>query len=139
MDEGDFGHAWGGIAGLQFSLSTVWTDARRDGHHLTDLTRWMSDRTARLAGIHHRKGSLQPGHDADFVIWDPDARFTLTRDMIRHKHKVTPYEGKTLDGVVHATFVRGRKIHDIQDIHDINATAPASRAAACCGLHITAK
>ena len=131
MEEGDFGNAWGGIAGLQFSLSTVWTDACRAGHDLTSMTRWMSDRTSRLAKLHHRKGSLQPGHDADFVVWDPDATFTLTPAMIRHKHKVTPYEGKTLRGVVHATFVRG------QNVYQINEKPGTPRP--CHGLHITAK
>jgi allantoinase len=111
MEEGDFGHAWGGIAGLQFSLSTVWTEARRTGHQITDLVGWMSDRTARLAGLHHRKGALIPGHDADLVIWDPEAQFTLTKDLIRHRHKITPYEGKTLTGAVEATYVRGQLIY----------------------------
>jgi allantoinase len=131
MEEGDFGHAWGGIAGLQFSLSTVWTEACRAGQDLAAITRWMSDRTSRLAKLHHRKGSLQPGHDADFVVWDPDATFKLTAGMIRHKHKVTPYEGKTLRGVVHATFVRGQKVYDITDKPDTPRP--------CHGQHITTK
>jgi allantoinase len=29
-----------------------------------------------------------------------------------HRHKLTPYEGKTLSGVVKKTFLRGRKIYD---------------------------
>jgi allantoinase len=74
---------------------------------------------------------LRPGHDADFVVWDPDATFTLTPGMIRHKHKVTPYEGKTLRGVVHATFVRG------QNVYQINEKPGTPRP--CHGLHITAK
>ncbi len=111
MEEGDFGHAWGGISGLQFSLSTVWTEARRTGHQITDLVAWMSERTARLGGLHHRKGALIPGHDADIVIWDPEAEFTLTKELIRHRHKITPYEGKTLTGVVESTYVRGQLVY----------------------------
>ena len=111
IEDGDFGHAWGGIAGLQFSLSTVWTEARRAGHQITDLVGWMSAQTARLAGLHRRKGALTPGHDADFVVWDPEGQFTLTREIIRHRHKITPYEGKTLTGIVEATYVRGQLVY----------------------------
>lgn len=115
MEEGDFGHAWGGISGLQFSLSTVWTEARRSGHSITDLVGWMCDRTARLTGLHHRKGALIPGRDADIVVWNPEAQFTLTKDLIRHRHKITPYEGKTLTGAVESTYVRGQLIYQKKD------------------------
>jgi allantoinase len=43
LDTGDFGVAWGGIAGLQVTLSAVWTEARRRGHTLCDVVRWMAD------------------------------------------------------------------------------------------------
>ncbi len=49
----DFATAWGGISGLQLSLPAVWTEARRRGHTLEDVVRWMSTRTARLAWPRH--------------------------------------------------------------------------------------
>ncbi len=42
------------------------------------------------------------------MIWDDAARFTVEPGMIRHRHKVTPYAGRTLEGVVERTFLRGR-------------------------------
>ena len=42
--------------------------------------------------------------DADFVIWNPEATFTVTPDLIQHRHKVTPYMGAQLKGVVSDTL-----------------------------------
>ena len=48
---GDFAAAWGGIASLQLGLPAVWTEARRRGHELADVVRWMSSGPAALAGL----------------------------------------------------------------------------------------
>lgn len=110
LESGDFQNAWGGIASLQFGLPAIWTAARTRGFSLPDVARWMAYNPAKLVGLDQRKGSIAPGFDADFVIFDPDASFTVTPSMIIHRHKVTPYEGSTLTGVVHSTFLRGKKI-----------------------------
>jgi len=33
-------------------------------------------------------------------------------EALQHRHKLTPYEGRVLSGVVEKTFLRGRKIYD---------------------------
>ncbi|MFN0159142.1 MAG: allantoinase AllB [Bacteroidota bacterium] len=112
LETGDFQSAWGGISSLQFGLSIMWTEAKRRGHSLSHIAEWMCRRPAGLVGLDGKKGAIAAGHDADLVVFDPDASFTVTQDMIHHRHKVTPYEGKTLQGKVHATFLRGMKIYD---------------------------
>ncbi|HWS54903.1 MAG TPA: allantoinase AllB [Pyrinomonadaceae bacterium] len=111
-DEGDFMQAWGGISSLQFRLPIMWTEAQRRGHTLADLARWLAREPARLAGLGGRKGSIAPGLDADLVIFDPEATFRVTPDLVEHRHKLTPYAGRTLAGVVEATFLRGRRIYE---------------------------
>jgi allantoinase len=111
-EQGDFMQAWGGIASLQFGLPVMWTNARARGFGLQQLSEWMAHRPAQLAGLQHRKGLLKPGYDADLVIWNPDATFTVEPSIIHHKHKLTPYNGRTLHGVVETVFVRGQKISD---------------------------
>jgi allantoinase len=111
MDEGDVLHAWGGIASLQFGLSSVWTRARARGFGLTDLVRWMCQRPAEFIGFGDRKGQIAVGYDADLVIWDPEATFTVDPAQIHFRHKVTPYSQQTLSGVVHRTLLRGQDIY----------------------------
>ena len=111
-EQGDFMQAWGGIASLQFGLPVMWTNAQARGFGWRELTEWMSRRPAQLAGLQHCKGQLKPGYDADLVIWNPDATFIVEPSIIHHKHKLTPYNGRTLHGVVETVFVRGQKVYD---------------------------
>lgn len=110
-EEGNFQTAWGGIASLSVALPVMWTEARRRGFSLADIARWMGERPARLAGCDARKGRIEAGADADFVVLDPDAEFTVTEDRLYHRHSVSPYLGETLSGVVKRTYLRGRVVY----------------------------
>ncbi|MEO3847144.1 allantoinase AllB [Streptomyces sp. B8F3] len=110
LKTGDFATAWGGISSLQLGLPAVWTEARRRGHGLADVARWMAAGPARLAGL-TAKGAIEPGRDADFAVLDPDAAFTVDPAGLEHKNRVTAYAGRRLTGVVRATWLRGRRIH----------------------------
>jgi allantoinase len=103
---GDFSAAWGGISSLQLTLPVVWTAARARGYALADVTRWMSARTAAIAGL-AAKGAIAPGRDADLVVLAPDESFTVDPARLQHRHPVTPYAGRRLDGVVRRTWLRG--------------------------------
>jgi allantoinase len=73
---------------------------------------WMSARPAALAGFGARKGRIVPGGDADLVIWDPEAEFTVDASRLQQRHKLTPYAGRRLRGLVKTTFVRGARVWD---------------------------
>jgi len=109
---GDFLDAWGGIASLQLSLPAVWTEARARGFSLTNLADWLCAAPAKLAGLAHQKGTIAPGRDADLVIWNPDASFKVDPAQLHHRHKLTPYAGRELMGIVESTFLRGVKIYE---------------------------
>ncbi|HET9211181.1 MAG TPA: allantoinase AllB, partial [Thermoanaerobaculia bacterium] len=110
IEAGDFREAWGGISSLQLALPAVWTGARERGFTVADLAEWMCAAPARLAGLEGRKGKIAPGYDADLVIWDPEASFVVDAERLHHRHKLTPYAGRTLHGVVRRTLLRGETI-----------------------------
>ncbi|MHA7631693.1 allantoinase AllB [Corallococcus sp. M7] len=112
LEAGDFSGAWGGIAGLQLSVSAVWTGMRAHGMSLDALVDRMAHRTAKLAGLSGRKGAIRPGLDADFVVFAPEARFKVAPEDIRHRHRLTPYAGRELEGRVMRTYLRGQRIFD---------------------------
>lgn len=112
MKEGDFNKAWGGIASLQFGLPAVWTFAKQKGHQLEEVVAWMSEKTAKFAGLYGTKGKIAPGFDADIVMLDPEDTFVVEKKNVHHKHKETPHEGRKFNGVVKRTFVRGTKVYD---------------------------
>ena len=82
LEEGDFFNAWGGIAGLQFSLSAIWTMWKNDhlleSIGLNQLSFQMSGRVAQFLGLSHRKGFIRSGYDADLVVWDPEKEKTIS-------------------------------------------------------------
>lgn len=110
LDSGDFQKAWGGIAGLQFSLPVMWTKARMHGGSVLQISDWMSKKVATFLKMDHRKGKIAKGYDADLVVWNPEASFKVATADIFHRHKVTPYLGEELFGKVETTFVNGIKV-----------------------------
>jgi allantoinase len=109
---GDFSRAWGGIASLELSLAATWSGASARGFGLADIARWMSLAPSALAGLRDRKGTIAPGRDADLIVWDPDAEFVVDPGTLTQRHKLTPYEGSRLRGIVRKTFLRGRLVWD---------------------------
>ncbi len=111
-ESGDFLRAWGGISSLQLRLPIVWTEARRRGFSLLDLSRWLCSAPSKLVGLDGRKGLIKIAYDADLVIWNPAKQFTVDAATLHHRHKLTPYQGRVVQGFVEKTFLRGRKIYD---------------------------
>lgn len=109
VDGGDFGRAWGGIAGVQVQLSVVWTEARRRGIPLDRVVGWMSTAPAARLSL-ASKGAVEVGRDADLVVFAPDERWTVDPGRLLHRHPVSPYAGRSLHGVVRRTYLRGEQV-----------------------------
>ena len=107
MKDGDFATAWGGISSLQLRLPVTWTGASTRGFGMTDLAGWLALEPARLAGLADRKGSVEIGSDADFVVFDPDGETVVRGAELLHRHPITAYEGMRLRGRVVDTLMGG--------------------------------
>jgi len=111
IDSGDIEKAWGGISGLQFGLPLIWTAAEKNNFDLKKIAHLMATKTAQLAGLPN-KGAIAIGKQADFCVLDPTKNFTITPEIIHHRHKVSPYIGNELTGVVCSTWLAGEKIYE---------------------------
>lgn len=120
LASGNFATAWGGIASLQLALPVLWTAARQRGATLVDLARWLSEHPAKLIGQAHRKGRIAEGYDADLVVLDAGKTFTVTEELLHHRHKVSPYLGQELAGVVTHTFLAGEEVFRHPDFLHLN-------------------
>jgi allantoinase len=108
LSERNFQTAWGGIVGLSLALPVMWTEASVRGFTLPDIARWMAEGPARLAGCDSRKGRIAKGFDADILVFEPEAEFIATENHLHYRHRVSPYLGEKLRGVVKATYLRGK-------------------------------
>ncbi len=112
LQSGDFIKAWGGIASVQFALPVLWTTAKKRNFSLQDIVKWLSENPAKLIGKQNSKGKIAKGYDADIIVWDEKRSFTVTENIIYHKHKLTPYLNESLLGVVKQTFLSGEIVFD---------------------------
>jgi dihydroorotase (multifunctional complex type) len=84
---------------------------RRERISLDTAVRIGSYNPARIFGLYPRKGTLEPGADADVVVVDPDAQITHRDDRALSKCGWTPYDGQRARGTPIHTLVRGRFVY----------------------------
>ena len=113
LGKDDFTKIPNGLPAVGDRLPVLWTYAVRSGrlspNQFVALT---STNPAKIFGIYPQKGSLNPGSDADIVIWDPNRRI---RYGIEHSHHRTDYnlfENWELEGYPEKVFLRGALLVD---------------------------
>ncbi|PCN47802.1 allantoinase AllB [Curtobacterium sp. 'Ferrero'] len=106
---GDFGLAWGGIAGLQVGFRATWTEAARRGVPLEQLLPAFTTGPAALVGYADR-GVIASGAAAHLVVFDPDAQETVHAAELEHRNPVSAYDGHELRGRVLDTWLHGRPV-----------------------------
>ncbi|KAF2835662.1 allantoinase [Patellaria atrata CBS 101060] len=109
-EHGDFFAAWGGISSVGLGLSILWTEGQQRKITIEDVVKWCCRNTAKQVGLEHVKGDLAVGFDGDVAVFDDDATFVVEHNTMLFRNKCSPYENKTLKGVVKETWVRGRKV-----------------------------
>jgi dihydroorotase-like cyclic amidohydrolase len=110
-----------GIAGLELSLPLILSAGVLAGRlSLERFVSATSRRPAEIAGLDARKGSLEPGKDADFFLFDPAAQWQAASLGPFSRIPTTPFEGWSLKGRIRQTWVRGRLVWDGTEI----TTAP---------------
>ncbi len=98
---------WGGIAGCQSTLPLLLTE----GHHTRGMS--LPAIAAVLSGAVARrfrlpaKGRLAVGADADLTLVNLGAAWTLTVDDLRDRHRLSPFVGRSFQGRVVRTLLRG--------------------------------
>ena len=120
IESGNFMKAWGGIASIQFALPVLWTAAKKRNCTFSNIAKWLCENPARLIGKENSKGKIAKGFDADLIVVDDEKTFTVTENIIHHKHKVTPYLGEILSGVIEQTYIAGEKVYEDEKFIQLN-------------------
>ncbi|KAG2417236.1 allantoinase [Aspergillus terreus] len=120
-NEGSFFSAWGGISSVGLGLPILWTEISRrkalsgaddtkTRQALQDIVRLCCANTAAQVGLERQKGDLVPGFDADICVFDDSAEWVVEPSTMLFRNKCSPYQGRTLRGMVRETWLRGEKI-----------------------------
>lgn len=99
-----------GIVGLETALALTITHLVEPGHlSLARAIELWSDAPRRIFGL--PEVSLEPGSQADLVLFDPTAEWVVDPTRFHTKGRNTPFAGWTLRGRVLATLLEGRFTH----------------------------
>ncbi len=99
-----------GMPQLETALPFLLDSAERDQISLSTIHEVYSKRPAQLHGLYPKKGTLQVGADADFVVVDMEAQWTVDASQFESYGKYSPFDGKTLTGKPVLTYQRGTPI-----------------------------
>lgn len=100
-----------GVENLQTMLPMLYSEGVRQGRiSLSRFVEVTATNTARLFGLHPRKGLIAVGSDADIVVFDPERERTIEAGMLKSNADYSVYEGRTVTGWPEVTIRRGEVV-----------------------------
>jgi dihydropyrimidinase len=100
-----------GLSTLEFMMPVVWSYGVNRGRiTIPRFVELFCENPAKIFGIYPRKGSLQPGADADLVIWDQTKPHLVEKE--HGKSDLVTFHGMQLLGMPVMTMVRGMIVMD---------------------------
>ncbi len=105
---GDFTRIPNGTGGLEDRLPVLWTKGVVTGR-LTpnEFVAVTSTNIAKILNMYPKKGAVAEGSDADLIVWDPDAKKTITADKQQSVIDYNVFEGFEVTGLPKYVFSRG--------------------------------
>jgi dihydropyrimidinase len=115
MGRDDFRKIPNGTAGIEDRLTVLWHHGVRTGRLTpSEFVAVTSTNTAKIFNIHPKKGAIQPGADADIVVWDPEKTRTISAKTHLQNIDFNIYEGMEVTGNPVYTLSRGQVVYDGQ-------------------------
>jgi dihydropyrimidinase len=111
LGKDDFSLIPNGAPGIENRLMLLHDGGVNGGRiNLNRFVELVSTRPAKIFGLHPRKGSITVGADADLLLWDPKAKWTISAKTHRMKVDYNPYEGREVTGIPTTVLLRGREV-----------------------------
>ncbi|MEM9565778.1 MAG: dihydropyrimidinase [Actinomycetota bacterium] len=106
----DFRAIPNGIGGVEHRMDLIYQGVVQGEITLPRWVELCATTPARMFGLYPRKGVIQPGADADIVLYDPDATWTISVDNHHMNMDYSAYEGIEIRGRVDTVLSRGEVI-----------------------------
>jgi dihydropyrimidinase len=109
MGRGDFTKIPNGIPSLEDRVNLYFTYGVKRGRiDLHQFVGTASTHAAKIFGLFPRKGAIQPGSDADLVVYDPAYTGKISAATQRMNLDYNAFEGMEIQGRPHVVTVRGK-------------------------------
>jgi dihydropyrimidinase len=106
----DFRAIPNGIGGVEHRMDLIYQGVVQGEISLPRWVELCSTTPARMFGLYPQKGTIQPGADADIVIYDPEASWSISVDNHHMNMDYSAYEGFQVQGHVDTVMSRGQVI-----------------------------
>ncbi|NLB71001.1 MAG: dihydropyrimidinase [Chloroflexi bacterium] len=111
LGKSDFSKIPNGLPGLGDRMPIFWTQAVATGRITPErFVALTSTNAAKIFGLYPKKGCLEPGSDADIVIWDPKKSVNYGVNVAKHRTDYNLYEGWKLKGYPRVVMQRGEAL-----------------------------
>lgn len=107
----DFSKIPNGLPGVEDRAVLMYSEGVAKGRITeVELARYLSEQPAKLFGMYPKKGVLAVGSDADVVVWDPQAKWTISAAAQTQAVDYNPYEGLAVTGRADTVFLNGEAV-----------------------------
>ena len=97
-----------GFPGVETQMPLMLTEVNRQRASLMDYVRWSSVNPAKAWGLYGTKGVIAAGAHADIAVVDMDRTGVLSQGKLQSISKISPWNGRAVQGYPLHTLVRGR-------------------------------
>jgi dihydropyrimidinase len=105
-----------GMPGVEPRFNLLYSEGVASGRiSLPHFVELIATNPARIFGMFPKKGTLLPGADADIVLFDPAAKWTMGQAYSHSSNDWHAYEGIEVTGKIRKVFSRGELIIDGED------------------------
>ncbi|MCR5636895.1 MAG: dihydropyrimidinase [Clostridiales bacterium] len=102
-----------GAPGVEHRPVVIYTFGVKQGKITKEqMCAYLSTNPAKLYGMYGQKGDIKPGFDADIVVWDENAEWTVSKENQNQACDYTPLEGIKVSGIAEKVFLRGTLISE---------------------------
>jgi len=109
---GSFWKDYGGIPGVQTMIPVIFSEGyKKQKLSLKRFTEVVSTNAAMRFNLYPKKGSLQPGSDADFAIINANISWKFETGYLLSKGETSPFDNEIFTGKVVLTILRGKIIY----------------------------
>lgn len=113
MGRQDFRKIPNGTGGVEDRMSVLWHHGVNTGRLTrSEFVKVTSTHAAQIFGLHPQKGTIEPGADADLVVWDPDQTRVISAKTHHQKIDFNIFEGMEVRGGPQATLSRGEVVFE---------------------------